>query len=190
MPRLIGCQLVLAIRCNDRFVSIRYSGWSGTLWGNAGGRANTSTPNPYPEYSQPKQAAKKPVIGGRFSLWGEATTGTMLGVKPMIANMKLLMFEGMPELRHCFGPLVPDIAAPIPSRPCPMTRAPWPLCAMCSSVSRWLSCTDFYYYLMYWCPQIRCPARFTSSWSMGAIQAGSPSRPPRPMAVRDAPAPT
>lgn len=52
-----------------------YSGWSGTLWGGAAGK-------------------KKPVIGGRFSLWGEGKKGSMLGVKPMIENMKLLMLEG------------------------------------------------------------------------------------------------
>ena len=66
-----------------------YSGWSGTLWGTAGGLAS-----PGQHHLPAKQAVKKPVIGGRFSLWGEATKGTMLGVNPMIEHMKLLMLEG------------------------------------------------------------------------------------------------
>ena len=54
-----------------------YSGWSGTMWGGDGSGS----------------IKKKPVVGGRFSLWGEATKGTMLGVKPLIASMKLLLLE-------------------------------------------------------------------------------------------------
>jgi hypothetical protein len=59
-----------------------YSGWSGTIWapGGSGGGGG-------------KQGGSKPVIGGRFSLWGEAKTGTMLGVRPMIGAMKLQLFE-------------------------------------------------------------------------------------------------
>ena len=59
-----------------------YSGWSGTVWGPGGSGGGGG-----------KQGGSKPVIGGRFSLWGEAKTGTMLGVRPMIEAMKLQLFE-------------------------------------------------------------------------------------------------
>lgn len=53
-----------------------YSGWSGTVWTPAGAGK-----------------AQKPVIGGRFSLWGEGEVGSMLGVKALVRNMKRLLFE-------------------------------------------------------------------------------------------------
>jgi hypothetical protein len=53
-----------------------YSGWSGTRWGGPAG------------------AAPKPVVGGRVSLWGQATTGTMLGVVPLVARFKSLLAAG------------------------------------------------------------------------------------------------
>ncbi len=34
---------------------------------------------------------KKPVIGGRVSLWGNSTSGTMLGVKSIIKHLKTLL---------------------------------------------------------------------------------------------------
>ena len=50
-----------------------YSGWSGTEW---------------------SKTTKKPVVGGRLSLWGEAKTGSMLGVGPIILNMIKLLLLG------------------------------------------------------------------------------------------------
>lgn len=35
----------------------------------------------------------KPVVGGRFSLWGEAKIGTMLGVDAMVVQMVKLLLE-------------------------------------------------------------------------------------------------
>merc|ERR1711907_629426 len=45
-----------------------YSGWNGTIFA---------------------RKSKKPVIGGRISLWGNASSGTMLGVHPMIEYFKM-----------------------------------------------------------------------------------------------------
>lgn len=44
-----------------------YSGWNGTIF---------------------DPTSRKPVIGGRISLWGNATSGTMLGVESMIEYFK------------------------------------------------------------------------------------------------------
>jgi len=53
-----------------------YSGWSGTEW-----------------YSINGEGHAKPVIGGRFSLWGEAKEGSMLGVTPLVNHMVRLLIE-------------------------------------------------------------------------------------------------
>lgn len=53
-----------------------YSGWSGTEW-----------------YISSDGKQTKPVIGGRFSLWGEGKIGSMLGVEPLIKNMERLLLE-------------------------------------------------------------------------------------------------
>jgi hypothetical protein len=55
-----------------------YSGWSGTEWGQ---RASPSE-------------QRKPVIGARVSLWGEATTGTMLGVDALVSRFEDLLKAG------------------------------------------------------------------------------------------------
>eukprot|EP01044_Picomonas_judraskeda_P012838 COSAG03_NODE_1880_length_3396_cov_33.248408_5_plen_145_part_00 len=52
-----------------------YSGWSGTEWHTSDGQRF------------------KPVIGGRASLWGEGTSGSMLGVTPLIKLMERLLME-------------------------------------------------------------------------------------------------
>ena len=49
-----------------------YAGWSDTMW---------------------SPTTKKPVVGARYSLWGEAKAGTMLGVKPLIFNMEKQLLE-------------------------------------------------------------------------------------------------
>ena len=53
-----------------------YSGWSGTEW-----------------YDHNDGQHAKPVIGGRFSLWGEGKIGTMLGVDGLVENMERLLME-------------------------------------------------------------------------------------------------
>ena len=49
-----------------------YAGWSDTLW---------------------SPTNKKPVVGARYSLWGEAKEGTMLGVKPLIFQMEKQLLQ-------------------------------------------------------------------------------------------------
>ena len=51
-----------------------YSGWNGTIF---------------------DRKSKKPVIGGRISLWGNASSGTMLGVNPMIEYFKMQLKKGI-----------------------------------------------------------------------------------------------
>ena len=59
-----------------------YSGWSGTRWSApVGGGAG-------------KARRRKPVVGGRVSLWGEAASGTMLGVRPLVARLRALLAAG------------------------------------------------------------------------------------------------
>lgn len=60
------------IRCRYTF-GAGYSGWHDIEWDDT---------------------TAKPIVGGRLSLWGESIAGTMLGVRPLVEQLKLQLFTG------------------------------------------------------------------------------------------------
>lgn len=77
-PNMSSLEPILAEKAVDGLLwytfGAGYSGWSGTKWGGPNG--------------------KKPVVGGRISLWGDAKTGSMLDVTPLARHLETLLFSG------------------------------------------------------------------------------------------------